>query len=391
MRIATKASAMTLVGIVLLIAAVFTYSSTTNTKFNKKQTQLALEYEDYQAGRSNAGLTFVKRSVGTWTNITGPWTAEAEKSKAIAVWRDDLYVGLVFPVAEIWRLRDGNWARVKKFANRKRVEALEGSRYLYATIDGGVWKFDGDSWVDLAFPAQFQAYQVRTYDNEVYAAANEPSPAIFQFVGNEWRDISEGLPEEPFKGVYDFIRHSDGKLYAGLISKSGPTAVYRRDDTWTKIGGDRLNGSWMMRGATYVESMTSHQGKLIVTMNRHPIIPGRFVSVWAWDGAKWYPVGAETAPAEFGAVDNFNASISVEDRLYITSGGVPKGQAAVWELTHIGWKRVGGNGLDGSWKTLKQSRHNHREYPYRLVAWNNGFLVGFGDAPGAAQLWHYQF
>jgi len=54
---------------------------------------------------------------------------------------------------------------------------------------------------------------------------------------------------------------------------------------------------------------------------------------------------------------------------------------------------VGGHGVFGSCSLNRQRISGDRdataEYPYRMIEWKGQLVVGFGDAPNAAQIWRY--
>ena len=80
--------------------------------------------------------------------------------------------------------------------------------------------------------------------------------------------------------------------------------------------------------------------------------------------------------------------------LYIGVGGNPDGKASVWELSKgNAWRRVGVNGIYGSWKSEYPMATHHTvrmEYVYRMIEYAGALVVGFGDRPGIAQVWMYR-
>lgn len=137
----------------------------------------------------------------------------------------------------------------------------------------------------------------------------------------------------------------------------------------------------------------SYQDRLIVTLNRNPQIHASFVSIWALNDGEWRPVGRKSVPKLWGESDIFGASIAYRGRLYVGSGGRPASNAGLWELSGDGWRQVAGQGVFGSWSPnrhrLSGSRQATNEYVHSLVAWRGLLIAGFGDAPGAAQIWAY--
>lgn len=352
------------------------------------------ELVKYQAGRGDAAIQIDGISPfkgGKWRSIGYNWE-EFEKTKALGVYKGDLYVGLRGRNAAIWHYNGKTWRKAGSWPDLTYVQALmphDGT--LVAGINDRVFSYDGLSWTDLAFPSDDNAYSIASLNGTLFVGLTGSIPRVFAYNGG-WIEISKGLPSFGFSGVYELHVHSDKKLYAGLISTSGATSVFRFDDNkWTQIGGQGLNGSWLSNGATYALSFASFQGQLIVALNRHPMASALFSPIWAFDGQEWHPVGATSVPVKWGEMDNYNALLAWRDRLVVGAGGAPTGNASAWEYGRRVWRQVGGHGINGSWGhgTLSGNRNASREYIYRLIEWRGQIIAGFGDAPGAAQVWAF--
>ncbi len=375
----------------------------------------------HQAARGDARFEVppaTSAAPGNWAliggnGVAGSWPGgHFLKAKAMAVQGDDLYVGLLGPSpgeAAIWRYDSDVWTRV---ADADRITEWQTATYvqtlradgenLYAGVDNRVWRLTDGAWSELVdadgsvpWPKDANAYALAVVDGEPVVGLTGGAARVFRFADDRWREMSEGLPRSFADGVYELHRHDDGRLYAGVMSIAGPGLVYRRDhDQWALVGGGGVQGSWHSSGSSWPLSFTSHQGDLVVTLNRNPQVAGAFVSIWALQGDGWHPVGARQAPALWAETDNFNASLVFRDRLYIGAGGRPAGNAGVWEYGGDGrWREIGGNGVNGSWSPrrtrMSGSRHATAEYVYRLVEWRGRLIAGFGDASGAAQVWAY--
>jgi hypothetical protein len=222
--------------------------------------------------------------------------------------------------------------------------------------------------------------------------------AVFAYDGGRWEKIGgDGVRgswnDRRYTGVYELWPHTDGELYVGLIGRPGPSAVHRYDGSrWEQVAGDGLRDSWRNAGATHPFSFASYQGRLVVSMNRHPLIAGQFSSVWSFDGEAWRPVGVGRIPSAWGRMHNYNALAVYRDHLLIGAGGDPAGYASVWSLDGDGGLRqIGGAGLLGSWDGSDQRARVRRvtstEYVYRLVEWRDSVIAGFGTGRNMAQLW----
>jgi hypothetical protein len=386
-------------------------------RVNSLGTSQAATIVGYQKARGDAVFAVPTtqspfNDAGKWELVGGEGVNESWpggeffKTKALTVHDDDLFTGLASSDpgrAAVWRFDGQRWQEVASasllpdWGSLSIVNALhsfEGA--LYAAINEQVWVSEGDEWRALRNPPLTKgsmAYALSDWEGALVVGIMNVAPRVLTFKEGRWLDMSAGLPEYAGGGVYELHKHTDGKLYAGTISNNAPGKVFRWDgDHWTQVGG-RVNGSWISAGSTYPLSFASYQNTLVVTLNRNPQIFSGFVSIWAQQRNGWRPIGRRNMPQLWGESDNFNASIEYRGSLYVGSGGAPAGKAAVWELTPSGWRQVGGHGLYGSWSLdgsrLSGSRHATREYVYRLIEWRGQLVAGFGDAPGAAQVWAY--
>lgn len=345
--------------------------------------------------------------------IGGSWGGACfQKAKAIEIHEGYLFVGLFGPASGcvgVWRYDGQTWARSigpesnVNWAKLDYVQVLHSAHgRLYAGINGEVWILENGQWrralrtnEKFPWPHGTAAYSMNHDGNALLVGLTGGRSRVFRYAEGQWSEMSAGLNQGKEAGIYELHRHSDGMIYAGTMSSLGPASVYRwKGSAWEKIGGGGLRGSWISPGSTYALSFTSFQGRLIVTLNRNPQVPGKFVSVWAFDGEAWNPVGSQHVPHLWSQTDNFNASAVYRERLYVGSGGRPAGNASVWELAPgRAWRLVGGHGQFGSWsegnKRLSGSRDATAEYPYRMLVWRGQLIVGFGDAPDAAQIWSY--
>lgn len=375
----------------------------------------------YQANRGDAEFMPVTEpspfdADGKWRllggqGFNGSWRpGHYQKTQAITVHDGKLYVGLKAPgpgAAAIWRYDGLTWLEVASAALVPGWDALShvqtlrsvGDR-LYAGVNDEVWVLSDGGWQQVVDPdgttpwgKYDRAYSLSDYHGDLLVGLKGATPRVFRFRDGRWSEISDGLPTDPTGGVSALHLHTDGRLYAGTIAANAPGRVYRLDtDRWVQIGGG-VDESWISSGSAAPLSFASYQDSLIVTLNRNPQIHAPFVSIWAFKGGEWHPVGRENVPKLWGETDIFSASIVYRHRLYVGSGGRPASNAGVWELSGDGWRQVAGQGVFGSWSPkrhrLSGSRHASNEYVHKLVEWRGLLIAGFGDAPGAAQIWAY--
>ena len=266
---------------------------------------------------------------------------------------------------------------------------------LYAGIDNTIWKLNkNNKWSHIITLknknfSKLVAYSLESHNGYLYVGLIGKGSSINRIKEGILENVSSGLEEHPNAGIYEMLNHTDGYLYATNISISNSTVVYKFDENnlnWTAIGGKGINSSWINNSFTYGLSMTSHKNLLFLTMNRHPKIYGKFSNIWAYDGKQWYAAGNKNPPKIWNEVDNFNASLSFKDILFIGAGGAPAGNATVWALNKNQWKLIGGKGINKSWglsfpnSLTEDFRNSPMEYPYRFKEFDNSIIVGFGDA-----------
>lgn len=354
--------------------------------------------------------------IGAGTLVPG-WPDGSTKSKALAVHQDRLYVGLTHPnngPPQVWSFDGTRW---EKSGNAELVPG--GSRHtyvsalasdgttLYAGIDDTVWAFDArQRWHQIGGDARAGSWARGKFTNAYALAMHRgrlfvgmtggTEAAVYAFGPGGWQRVG-AWPDERYTGVYELWSHTDGFLYAGMIARPGPTAVFRYNGaSWEKIGGDGVNASWTTAGFTHALSFASLEGRLFVSMNRHPMAVGNFSSVWAFDGRRWQPVGLGHIPPLWGHMYNYNALAAYGGRLVIGAGGHPAGNVSVWEVEDgIRPVMVGGHGLKGSWGgseawALGMPPAANNEYVYRFVVWRGDLVAGFGDDPGSAVVWRYR-
>ncbi len=70
-----------------------------------------------------------------------------------------------------------------------------------------------------------------------------------------------GWTDATYEQILDLVTYN-GSLYAGLGISAGESELWRYDDgSWTKVGGDGLDGSWDAT-INYINSLAVHEGKL---------------------------------------------------------------------------------------------------------------------------------
>lgn len=356
------------------------------------------------------------RQIGGAGQNDGSWDAgKFIKTKALETHDGKLCTGLLGDLsgdADVWCLTGDKWSQIGgdgllgSWSNRFYVTFLysHGSA-LYAGVDSEIWRFADKKWKKISnsdLPARkCTAYSATAVSNVVYFGVTNCGLRIYQYDANGFSQTPLGLKQEllaQYDGAYELHNWND-KLIIGAIAKFGTAGLFAyqydrvlEEHGISKIGGDGENRSWVNPGFTYPESISTHRGNLIVTFERTPMVQVPISSVWSFDGTQWAPLGTDQMPYLWPKMINFNASNSIEGTLLVAGGGLPNGLASIWRMDSDGiFHQLGGHGIAGSWGAENGviSPKSTAEYIYRIEEWDGKVVVGFGDAPGLAQLWLY--
>ncbi len=380
----------------------------------------------------------------SWTQIGGDslnssWTATTMTDvRALLVDGSTLYSGVsntsatTYP-AEVWttNLTTISWTRIggdginKSWppANftmidsmttykGKLIAGLPGSTFS----DSQVWEYDGNTWDVIGGQGVNSSWTPNTYADvwslisdgtNLYAGLGTGTGKgeVWQYNGTSWSKIGGGGVNSSWNGNYDRILAMavyGGAVYAGTgqASTSGTAELWKYSGgSWTKVGGDGLNGSWVDLKYEFVESMTTWQNKLYVGLGANT----GDNALWQYDGTNWAQIGGDctgactpnsgSAPPS-GSWSNTTGWGSELDSLASYNGklyagmGIGTGNAVIWQCDpgctqSSGWTKIGGDGLNGSWAASTY------EKVYAMVVYNGSLYAGLGDSAGDGEVWQY--
>lgn len=247
----------------------------------------------------------------------------------------------------------GSWDLNGKFAVNAQV-AIGSDVYVglgNAVGDAEVWKWDGSTWTQIGGDGKNSSWADQTFENVVSMNRN----------GNT--------------------------LYAGLGSTAGDAEVWSCDTTtgcatWTKIGGDGINGGWAVNTFEEVDSMTVMGGNLYVGLG----LSANDARVYRWNGSTWTWVGGFGIGAPYNAfTTGYEAVYSMSNdgtNLYVGFGSTA-GDADVWRLSGTTWTQVGGDALNSSWPAATYETVISMRY------FNSALYVGLGTTAGEAEVWAF--
>ncbi len=199
-----------------------------------------------------------------WTQVggtaSGNWgTTPHSTVSSMATYRGSLYIGLGNSgagYAEVWRYSGSGTAWTKVGGDAVNSSWADGK---YEDVPNLV------VWNDkLVAGLGSSGSGTPNNDAEVWACTDcDSSPSWSQIGGDDinssWLDANN----------YDRVRSMatyNGDLYAGLGLSTGDGEVWKYNGTtWSKVGGDGVNSSWLDTYVEDVSTMVVHRGKLYVS------------------------------------------------------------------------------------------------------------------------------
>ena len=374
-------------------------------------------YYDRTSGRINYEIA--NSSANTWvkragSGINGSWDLNGKTAvQATVTVGGDKYAGLGLSVgdAEVWRFHSGSWSKVggdginNSWADQtyENVYSLTvNGTILYAGLgltagDAEVWSCDtstgclnwskvgGDgfngSWGVNTFESVFA---LTSYGGDVYAGLGQTvgDAEVWRYdSGGNWTKIGGDGINGSWNTVYESVRSlvSDGAggLYAGIGDTAGDAAVYRwNGSTWTKVGGDGVNGSWASAdNIEYVQSLDYFGGKLYAGTG----ISTGDADVWQYSGGSWTKIGGDGINGGWAASTYEGIGSLTNDGTSLYAGtGTGNGDGEVWKFTSGSWTKLGGDGVNGSWPSARGDAVYAMQYSGGKL--NVGLYDSGGDA-----------
>lgn len=342
-----------------------------------------------------------------------PWTGSPYPSSELvhgsAVFDDGtgpaLYIGGTFAASDddihsrgLARWKDGKWSAVPGFVG---VPAAHGVRALAVFDDGrgqalyvgtiaGLWRWDGESWFELAEANRRPVFALTVYNSALYVGGNRffldnsTQAPILRYDGRTWSPAGN----LPLATVMTFGVHDAGggsQLFAGGnfpgTGGSPPSYVVRFDgDNWVPVGSD------LAQPVSELLSWNDGSGPKLYANS--PIGEGAS-PVSRWNGSSWSSVGSGIGPVASLTAWNDGGGTA----LYAGgSAGPSDGVVSKW--TPSGWVPAGNfdgpvsflAGFDdGSGSALFAAgffTHSGAEPLHGVAAWRSGDWTAMTGAPG---------
>jgi hypothetical protein len=321
--------------------------------------------------------------VSTWTQIGGDglnssWAAATyERVRDIKVSGSVIYVGIgdsAANEAEVWRCSNcqatPTWTKV----------GGDGVNSSWNT------NYETVSALAVNGTTVYAGIGVTASDAEVYqcTSCDGVSPAWTKIGGDTANNWNTGY--ENVRGLV----YLGSTLYAGLGDTANEAEVWRYSgsgDTWTKVGGDKVNTTWDQWNA----AAASVKEQAIVGVFGSDLIAG--LGTTQGDAEVWRCASCSTSPSwswiagrdffSWGAqqLAIVNAVTVNDGKLYIGTGSTNK-MATVWQFDGTTWTQIGGGALNGSWdETIENVRS--------LGSLGNKLYAGLGDTAGDADVYEW--
>lgn len=383
-------------------------------------------------GQSTANWTYVYSWDGSaWTlrgSTSSEWGSNPDGVMSLANDGTTIYAGLGFTSgvdAQVWKYNGGtSWTQIGgngingSWPNGTYTRAISLSisgGQLYAgtqgTIsgDGELWRCtlasncsswtkiggDGTGWANNQYSSLYRIQQIGNY---LYAGLGVGTGKAVVWrcdtstdCATTWTKVGgDGVNSSWAAATYEQVRSfaTDGtNLYAGLGNDDGDGEVWKCDSTtgcatWTKIGGDGLNGSFS--NSPFIGSLTYMNSKLYVGSN---------IEEWTWDGATWTNITTTVTAKKretVSSIANYKGQVlaGLGYEMYDPITYPPGTDDAELFLNQgTDWNKIGGDGINGSW-----SNRGGSDYYYgvnSLYTNNNDIYAGLYGTAGSAEVWKF--
>ncbi|MFZ5376180.1 MAG: LamG-like jellyroll fold domain-containing protein [Patescibacteria group bacterium] len=313
------------------------------------------------------GVAGVYRYDGTnWERIGGQgknssWEIGTKSVvRSLYVYKGKLYAGLGWSTddAEIWEWNGSSWTRIagnaegsswNSTSDYETVYALTGDdTYLYAGVgtgnDADVWRWDGTTWskiggegVGWATVGLDEIHTMTMYNGNLIVGAGTGTAEadVWQWDGSSWTEIADSGDNNwtADKETVMSLAVYSNELYAGLGHNTGGDAEVWKwsgsGNTWTKVGGDGYNSSWIDGPYETVETLTEYNGYLYAGLS----YGGGESEIWRWDGTTWVQIGGDNLNGSWYTtpyVTRISTLVVANGKLY-AGMGAGGGTAMVWE------------------------------------------------------------
>ena len=247
------------------------------------------------------------------------------------------------------------------------------------------------SWNAEAYYIEAQAL----YNGDLIVGTNYIAGAadVWRRSGSTWTRIGgDGLNGSwsnfTYEGVYSLAVNGDN-LYAGLGASTADAEIWTCSlasncNSWSKIGGDTAaaqNTTGITINHETVRSMVVHAGTLYVGAGES----AGDADVWRYDGGtSWTQIGGDALNSSWAASTYERVHVLASDGTNLYAGlGSSTGDSEVWRYNGTSWTLIGGDGVNSSWA------NSTYEYVTSLNFFGGNLYAGTGLTAGDAEVWRW--
>ncbi|MEO8691657.1 MAG: LamG-like jellyroll fold domain-containing protein [Candidatus Saccharimonas sp.] len=383
---------------------------------------------EYFGGQLYAGIGNTRTEAEVWRwdgntwsqiggdGIAGSWNLDYEMVASLTNDGTNLYAGLGVTAgdAEVWKWNGSSWTKIGGDAVNgswgATIETVRSLKYaggsLYAGLgdsagDAEVWKWNGSSWTKIGGDAVNGSWADATYEQvdsfawgngNLYAGLgiSNGDGEVWEWNGSSWTKIggnslNGGWTTAQGDSV-NTLMFDSGKLYAGTYDSGGDGLFYSYDgSSWSQIGGAYVNKSWGFYGMGSAQVMQAQGGYLYAGTGTAT----GSAEVFRFDGNSWQLIGGQGVNNSWVpfTYESVLSMASYKNKLYVGLGTTASGATAdgeVWQWDGATWQKIGGNGLNSSW-----SQASHYGEIDSLAADNGYLYAGLGAGNGDAEVWRW--
>ncbi|HMS50505.1 MAG TPA: hypothetical protein PKA02_03690, partial [Candidatus Saccharibacteria bacterium] len=244
--------------------------------------------------------------------------------------------------------------------------------------NGSSWTKLGGDGLDSSWNTNYSAAKSLAVNAGIlYAGVGSTgnNGSVWKYESGSWTKIGGDGANSSWNNVFRYVTSMNfynGELVAGGTGSTGASAEVWKwsGSTWTKIGGDGAGSSW--NTATYLEvnALATYQGKLIAGVGGS----AGDGEAWEYDGSTWTKIGGDSVDGSWDGITHRRvASLAVYNGdLYVgTSGSAGDGDA--WKYDGSTWSQAGGDSISGGWTNAIISVRS-------MVVYKGKLYTGLGDS-----------
>ena len=362
---------------------------------------------DFVAASSSSSLQLGnQQTIEGWTKFNSSFNANSQDKRNPIVDKGDyqLYYDnetgkVTYELAnnngQSWDAVSGGWNLASKRSVSSSV--VSGSNVFVGlgnvVGDAEVWRWNGTAWTKIGGDGVNSSWADQTFEEvtslatdgtNVYAGLGNSTGdgEVWRWNGSSWTKIGgDSLNGSWGIGTYESIPalyYFNANLYAGLGTGANDAEVWRwNGSSWTKIGGDSLNSGWTTNFET-VYSFADDGTNIYAGIGNSTTD----AEVWRWNGSSWTKIGGDGLNSSWNTNYESVRSLKYQSGILYAGIGDSITDAEVWRWNGTNWAQIGGDGLNTSWNT-------NYEAVYSMAGDGTNIFVGLGNGDGDGEVWRW--